>query len=149
MHLALFSKFARAARRVVGLAAVAGTTLLSCNGADEPERVEPDTPQTYGRCGESFMDCMPAPMTYGGCSEYYTELDLLTNMPIGPWWAVCEPACATDDDCPIPNSGSAEPRCDLDDGDGACKLECAADTDCPEGMQCPDARGVCMWPGAE
>lgn len=128
------------------------TVILACKTDEEPALVEADTPQTYGRCGEQLEDCMPAPNSLGGCSEYYTAYDSLEDMPIGPWWTVCQPYCAVDADCPAVADSTAEPRCHLDeddaDGEGACQLVCDAASECPQGMECPEARHVCMWPGA-
>jgi len=99
--------------------AVAGSLVLAAASAckddqDGPQPVDPDAPQSYGHCGDALTDCMPAPESFGGCSEFYSEYDLLEMKPIGPWWTVCVPECAADSDCPIPNTGSAGPKCRID-----------------------------------
>jgi hypothetical protein len=65
----------------------------------------------------------------------------------------CLPSCASDADCPLPESGSSEPLCTST----GCALPCDGEVDCPAGMRCVDAppedaptvRGkVCAWPMA-
>ncbi|MCA9635287.1 MAG: hypothetical protein KC420_04565 [Myxococcales bacterium] len=54
---------------------------------------------------------------------------------------VCAPRCESDDECPPPDAGNAEPRCS---DRGVCQLRCGAETACPAGMVC--VSNACMWP---
>ena len=97
---------------------------------------------------------------WGNCEAAVCELgnDCITvNGVVGD--AYCAPQCATDLDCPFPDSGDATPMCLLV-GEGAvdptnCTLVCEVDGldygTCPNGMTCTSVPGqdptvsLCMW----
>ncbi|MCA9689511.1 MAG: hypothetical protein KC636_07860 [Myxococcales bacterium] len=120
-------------RLVVGLALA-----LACGA----EGVDANTPASYGDCGASRLECFVSEDVASGCHTYYEVFDGLTNEPVDPWWAVCARECSNDGDCPIPRTGDIAPSC----GDHrSCELACEGGGRCPDGMECVEATGVCMW----
>lgn len=61
----------------------------------------------------------------------------------GSEFSVCAPFCNEDDACPVPETGTAPPRCDLEARPSVCLLDCSAGQQCPDDMVC-DA-GLCTW----
>lgn len=116
----------------------------SSDGGVEPP---PDPPPSVG----PWESCEAATCEPGSDCITVTGLDAND--------AYCAPACVTDDDCPLPDSGDATPFCALVADDAIdptnCALVCEYDGadfgTCPNGMACASIPGqaptisLCMW----
>lgn len=88
----------------------------------------------------------PTAPPYGSCESECQPgvvVCIATSHPDGTELSVCAPYCDPDGQCPVPETGTAPPRCDLETNPPVCSLDCSAGQQCPEGMTCDD--GFCSW----
>jgi len=108
------------------------------------DRGEANPNDPFGACVlvDDLTDIIPFDCARGGsCSGYgmggpCEGRDGEAVCDTGPFYMICENPCDSDDDCPIPLTGSAAPVCH----DELCQLPCEDDAECPDGFSCHEAR---------
>lgn len=73
----------------------------------------------------------------GGLCDGWSQIGCTDNnelCPYGNFWVRCVHTCEENSDCPVPQTGTAEPRCR-----GLCELPCDDSTVCPDGFFCADS----------
>jgi hypothetical protein len=106
--------------------------LAACVVVDEPPALEKNE-AFYGPCEDEHgrVICLEeAP-----ACDYYPDFDF-------PEMSVCTIECAQDEDCAIPETGTAVVKCT--GAPSACVLGCSGGETCPEEMVCAPT-GACMW----
>lgn len=158
---------------VVGLGAIVvlAASFAACDAHVEPldEATQPvldsdsaGPPATEG----AWAECQPSPDDTSGwartvcpdpgpngeqwtCSASYTAERQEDDSMWCEVTALCNYECATDADCPTPQSGDVAPVCN-----NVCYLPCDGDSTCPDGMAChhedhgdgpKDAQGYCRY----
>jgi hypothetical protein len=74
------------------------------------------------------------------CSQGGVACDGMTSVTVkedgsywGKFWRACAHPCETASDCPVPNTGNAQPQCRAT---GVCQLFCGDGQSCPDGLAC-------------
>ncbi len=89
----------------------------------------------YGNCDGGVGQCRP---------EVYLCI-ASADQGLDAEFTVCTPFCDENDECPVPATGEAPPRCDLAVEPAVCALDCSDGQQCPDDMVCAPTSGMCMW----
>lgn len=104
-----------------------------------------DENDPYGACvlDETQTEgVFPGRCSNGGQCDGEADIGCIDDSELcayGNFWMSCQHECEEDSDCPMPETGTSEPRCN---NIGRCQLPCEAEgTVCPNGFMCWQSHG--------
>ena len=86
----------------------------------------------YASC-DGVGQCQPGVLVCISTKDFDNNLE----------YSVCAPYCDKNAECPVPETGTAPARCDLEVRPAVCSLDCSEGQQCPDDMVC--AQGLCTW----